>query len=63
MNLITATVADLRKNLEHYLNRVVDGNDKLIVPRKDSKGVIFISLCEYNDLVARCSNSESQIGK
>jgi antitoxin YefM len=54
MALMTATFADLRKNLDHYLDGVVDDCDKLIVPRAGSNGVIFISLKEYNALMDRC---------
>lgn len=46
----TANFTDLRKNLKHYLDQVVEDSDRLIVPRSGGKGVVMMSLDEYNAL-------------
>lgn len=44
----TANFTDFRKNLKHYLDSVIDDADRLIIPRSGGKGVIVMSLDEYN---------------
>ncbi|PIB33162.1 prevent-host-death protein [Gaetbulibacter sp. 5U11] len=41
---------DLRSNLKHWLNKVVDDVTALVVKRKGSKDLVLISLDEYNSL-------------
>ncbi len=47
----TANFTDLRKNLKQYLDQVIEDSDRLIVPRSGGKGVVMMSLDEYNSLV------------
>jgi antitoxin YefM len=47
----TANFTELRKNLKHYLDQVVESSERLIVPRSGGKGVVVMSLDEYNSLV------------
>jgi antitoxin YefM len=47
----TANFTEFRKNLKHYLDQVVEGSERLIVPRSGGKGVVVMSLDEYNSLV------------
>jgi len=42
---------ELRLNLKHLLNSVVDDVQELIIKRKDQKDLVLISLEEYNSLV------------
>ena len=42
---------ELRLNLKHWLNSVVDDVEELIIKRKDQKDLVLISLDEYNSLV------------
>ena len=42
---------ELRLNLKHWLNSVVDDVEELIIKRKDQKDLVLISLEEYNSLV------------
>ncbi len=44
----TANFTDLRKNLKQYLDQVIEDSDRLIVPRSGGKGVVMMSLDEYN---------------
>jgi antitoxin YefM len=44
----TANFTDFRRNLSHYLDSVIEDSDRLIIPRSGGKGVILLSLDEYN---------------
>ncbi len=46
----TANYTDLRKNLKQYLDRIIDDSETMIVPRSGGKGVVMMSLDEYNSL-------------
>ena len=41
---------DLRLNLKHWLDLVVDNVEEIIITRKDKKDLVLISLEEYNAL-------------
>ncbi len=43
-----ANYTDLRKNLKNYLDAVVNDSDPLIVPRPGGKGIVVMSLDDYN---------------
>ncbi len=42
---------ELRLNLKHWLNTVIDDVEHVIIKRKDQKDLVLISLEEYNSLV------------
>ncbi len=42
---------ELRLNLKHWLNSVIDDVEEVIIKRKNQKDVVLISLEEYNALV------------
>ena len=42
---------ELRINLKHWLNSVIDDVEEVIIKRKDQKDLVLISLEEYNSLV------------
>lgn len=46
----TANYTDLRANLKDYIDSVIDDCDTVIVNRGNGKGVVMISLDEYNSL-------------
>ncbi|WP_278702850.1 type II toxin-antitoxin system Phd/YefM family antitoxin, partial [Phocaeicola sartorii] len=46
----TANYTDLRANLKDYIDSVIDDYDTVIVNRGNGKGVVMISLDEYNSL-------------
>jgi antitoxin YefM len=50
MAMRTANYSDLRKNLKHYLDQVIEDTDRLIIPRNGGDGVIMMSLREYNSI-------------
>lgn len=41
---------DLRSNLKHWLDKVVDDMSELVIKRKDQKDLVLISLDEYSSL-------------
>ena len=48
MDIINYT--DLRANLKHWLDKVVNDVTELVIRRKNSKDLVLISLDEYNSL-------------
>ena len=46
----TTNFTDLRNNLKHYLDSVIDDSETIIVNRSRSSGIVLISLDEYNSL-------------
>jgi len=42
---------DLRLNLKHWLNSVIDDVEEVIIKRKNQKDLVLISLEEYNSLI------------
>ena len=46
----TANYTDLRANLKGYIDAVVDDCDTVIINRGNGKGVVMISLDEYNSI-------------
>ncbi len=49
--MITTTISDFRKDIKNYLNKVTDNFETLIVNRGKNKGIVIISLEEYNALI------------
>lgn len=47
----TANVSDLRINLKEYIDSVIDDRDTVIINRGKDRGVVMISLEEYNSLI------------
>ena len=48
MEIINYT--ELRSNLTHWLNKVINDMSELVIKRKGQKDVVLISLDEYNSL-------------
>ena len=46
----TANYTDLRTNLKSYIDAVIDDFDTVVINRGNGKGVVMISLDEYNSL-------------
>ena len=46
----TANYTDLRANLKGYIDSVIDDYDTVVINRGNGKGVVMISLDEYNSL-------------
>ncbi|GJQ64709.1 MAG: prevent-host-death protein [Melioribacteraceae bacterium] len=50
--MLTTTISDFRKNIKKYLDNVTKDYETLIINRNKDKGVVVISLEEYNSLNA-----------
>jgi len=50
--MLTTTISDFRKDIKNYIDEVIDNVDTLIINRGKNKGVVIMSLDEYNSLKA-----------
>ena len=47
--MITTTLTDFRKEMKQYLDKITDNNETLIINRGKDKGVVMLSMDEYNE--------------
>lgn len=47
--MITTTLTDFRKEMKQYLDKITDENETLIINRGKDKGVVMLSMDEYNE--------------
>jgi antitoxin YefM len=52
ISMLTASVSDFRKDIKSYLDQVTSNFETLIINRGKEKGVVVMSLDEYNSLCA-----------
>jgi antitoxin YefM len=50
--MLTTTLSDFRKDIKHYFDRVTQNFETLIINRGKDKGIVIMSLAEYNSLYA-----------
>ncbi len=50
--MLTTTISDFRKDIKQYLDKVTSNFETLIINRGKDKGVVIMSLDEYNSLSA-----------
>jgi antitoxin YefM len=50
--MLTTTISDFRKDIKKYLDEVSDNFETLIINKGKDKGIVIISLDEYNSLTA-----------
>ena len=50
--MLTTTISDFRKDIKNYIDDVIENVETLIINRGKNKGVVIISLDEYNSLKA-----------
>jgi len=50
--MLTTTISDFRKDIKRYLDSVTENFETLIINRGKDKGVVVMSLDEYNSLSA-----------
>ncbi|MFO8234620.1 MAG: type II toxin-antitoxin system prevent-host-death family antitoxin [Bacteroidales bacterium] len=61
--MLTTTISDFRKNIRRYLDRVTENFEILIINRGKDKGVVIISLEEYNSLSATQHELSSKLNE
>ena len=49
--MLAVNYTNLRENMKHYMDRVDDEYETLIVTRKDNRNVVMMSEESYNNLV------------
>ena len=49
--MITTTLTDFRKEMKQYLDRITDQMETLIINRGKDKGIVILSVEEYNQIV------------
>jgi antitoxin YefM len=50
--MLSTTLSDFRKDLKRYIDEVAQNFETLIINRGKDKGVVIMSLAEYNSLCA-----------
>jgi antitoxin YefM len=61
--MLTTTISDFRKDIKKYLDRVTENFETLIINRGKDRGVVIISLEEYNSLSATQHELSSKINE
>jgi antitoxin YefM len=58
--MLSTTLSDFRKETKHYLDKVTNERETLIINRGKDTGVVIISLEEYNSLKATLHEMSSK---
>ena len=61
--MMTTTLSDFRKDIKHYLDKVTQSLETLIINRGKDTGVVIISLEEYNSLKTTQHELSSKINQ
>jgi antitoxin YefM len=58
--MLTASLTDFRKDLRSYIDQITSGLETLIINRGGGKGVVVMSLEEYNSIMATAHELSSR---
>ena len=61
--MLTTSISDFRKNIKKHLDEVTQNFETLIINRGENKGVVIISLEEYNSLSSTQHELSSKINE
>ena len=61
--MLTTTISDFRKDIKRYLDRVTENFETLIINRGKDRGVVLMSLDEYNSLNATYHELSSKVNE
>jgi len=50
--MLSTSISDFRKDIKSYFDKVTENFETLIINRGKDKGVVIMSLAEYNSLLA-----------
>jgi len=50
--MLTTSISDFRRDIKRYLDKVSENFETLIINRGKDRGIVIMSLDEYNSLVA-----------
>lgn len=56
--MLAINYSTARENLKSYMDKAVDGDETIIITRKDERNVVMLSQQEYNKLIKRARNAE-----
>ncbi len=56
--MLAVNYSTIRSKLKDYCDKATDGNETVIVTRKDEKNVVIMSLDKYNDIMRAARNAE-----
>jgi antitoxin YefM len=55
--MTTTTLTDFRKEMKQYLDKITDNMETLIINRGKDKGVVLLSMEEYNEYLRLKDNA------
>jgi antitoxin YefM len=61
--MLTTTLSDFRKDIKRYIDSVINNFETLIINRGKDKGIVVMSLAEYNSLCATQHEMSSRNNK
>ncbi|MBK7214423.1 MAG: type II toxin-antitoxin system prevent-host-death family antitoxin [Bacteroidales bacterium] len=61
--MLTTTFSDFRRDLKKYLDKVTENFETLIINRGRDKGIVIMSLDEYNSLNATYHELSSKVNE
>ena len=61
--MLTTSISDFRKDIKRYFDQVTDNSETMIINRGKEKGVVIMSLNEYNSLNATLHELSSKINE
>ena len=61
--MLTTTISDFRKDIKRYLDSVTENFETLIINRGKDRGVVILSLDEYNSLTSTQHELSSKINE
>jgi antitoxin YefM len=61
--MLTTTISDFRKDIRKYLDKVTENFETLIINRGKDRGIVIMSLDEYNSLRATHHELSSKINE
>jgi len=61
--MLTTTISDFRSNVKKYLDRVTENFETLIINRGKDRGIVIMSLDEYNSINATHYELSSKINE
>lgn len=50
--MLTASISDFHRDIKKYLDKVTENSENLIINRGKDRGIVIMSLDEYNSLHA-----------
>lgn len=61
--MLTTSISDFRKDIKKYFDKVTQNFETLIINRGKDKGIVIMSLSEYNSLCATQYELSSKVNE